>query len=50
MDIRVSFSRECAAEVGLSGSRLRTSELQDQLSRDEFNAHVAGLPGLGFRV
>jgi hypothetical protein len=45
MDIRISFSREFASEVGLNISRLRTSELQDQLGRDEFNAHLADLPG-----
>ena len=45
IDIRIACSRDFSDEVGLSGPLYLRSELQDQLSREEFNLHVADTPG-----
>ena len=46
IDIRIACSRDFSDEVGMSGPVHMRSELQDQLSRDEFNLHVAEIPGV----
>ena len=43
IDIRIAFSQDFIEEVGLRNPLYLRSELQDQLGREEFNAHVAKL-------
>jgi len=49
IDIRIAFSSDFAEDVGLQTPPLSSSlrsELQDQLGREEFHAHVSEIPGL----
>ena len=48
IDIRIACSREFADDIGLSGPVYLRSEMEDQLSREEFNLRVAESPGVCF--